>query len=415
MRIADQIRSVRHTFATNRVRAALTLLGIIIGAGSIVMLAGLMRGGEEALLATSQRANEADLIQVRRDEPPARQLHKTRRDLSQGDEDTLGESRLLGGAQVASEAQREVTAFLHEKKKRVRLVGAEPGAIKLYRLEVERGRFFTDDDLLYRRKVCVVGHEVWADLLDERANLEGAELAVDGEVWTVIGVLKSKPPLGGGGAMGTWMWDRKLLVPQTAYNAIYAPTREVARLFVRIGEGGDLSKRMRAAEGIVNATLLRRHLGVQNFKIEGEEGVQNQQRLILGVIKMLLLSTGLLSLFVGGINIMNIMLVTVTERTREIGIRRAIGAPPGAILVQFLLEAGLIALAGGLAGVLGGISITWLASVGLQKALGDWNFHVEAWSVVLGLALSVATGVVFGLFPAWRASRLNPVDALRYE
>ena len=414
MRLSDQLRSVRHTFASNPARSALTLLGIVIGAGSIVMLAGLLRGGEEALLSTSQRANEADLIQVRRDDPPAKQLGRTRRPLSEDDADTLADSRLLDGASVSSEGTKEVRAFFHDKKKRVRIVGAQPIALGLYHLEVEKGRFFTKDDLDERRRVCVVGIEVWRELLEEAPSIDQIAITVGGEVWTVIGVLANKPLLGGGG-MGTWMWNRKVLVPQTTYNAIFSPVRMVDRVFVRIGEGEGLEARLHAAEGVVKSTVLRRHLGVENFKIEGEDGQANQTRLVLWVIKMLLLGTGLLSLFVGGINIMNIMLVTVTERTREIGVRRAIGATPGEILFQFLLEATFIALTGGAIGVIGGITITGLASLLLTKVLGGWNFHIEAWSIALGLGLSFATGVIFGLFPALRASRLDPVEALRYE
>src|SRR5690242_10840970 len=126
MRLDDHLRSVRHTFAArgNRARTALTLLGIVIGSGSIVMLAGLLRGGEEALLGASQRANEADLITVRRDEPPANQLRRARRELSQGDAEMLAGSRLLDGAAVATESNKEWKALWRGKKKRVRLVGA---------------------------------------------------------------------------------------------------------------------------------------------------------------------------------------------------------------------------------------------------------------------------------------------------
>src|SRR5262249_52285178 len=137
--------------------------------------------------------------------------------------------------------------------------------------------------------------------------------------------------------------------------------------------------------------------------------------LIFSIIKMLLLATGLLSLFVGGINIMNIMLVTVTERTREIGVRRAVGATPGAILGQFLLEASFIALTGGVIGVLGGMMFSWLIAVVLTQAIGQWNLHIEPWSIALGLGLSLFTGIAFGMMPAIRASRLDPVEALRYE
>src|SRR3954468_6853629 len=190
MRLSDQFRSVRHTFVSKPGRTGLTLLGIMIGAGSIVMLAGLLRGGEEALLRTSQRANEADLIQIRGDDPPAAQMACTRRSLSERDEESLGASRLLPGATFASEGSREVRAVWHDKKKRVRIVGASQIALPLYHLDVEKGRFFDDDDLALRRRVCVGGQEVGRELPDERASLDGVEFAADGQVWTVIGVLK---------------------------------------------------------------------------------------------------------------------------------------------------------------------------------------------------------------------------------
>ncbi len=414
MRLVDHVRSVRHTFASNRARAALTLLGIMIGAGSIVLLAGLLRGGEEALVRTSQRANEADLISVRRDEPPSKQLLKTRRDLSELDADNLADSPLLEGAPVASEMSRESKIVMPGKTKRVRLVGAAPIARSLYHLEVEKGRFLSDEDLHERRRVCVVGQEIWQQALESRPSIDHTEIAIEGQMWSVVGVLKNKPLIGGGGD-GTWMWNRKVLVPHTTFDAMFSPKHDAGRVFVRLGATGALAQRIRAIEGVVRGTLLRRHLGVENFKIEGEDGEANQERLILTIIKLLLLGTGLLSLFVGGINIMNIMLVTVTERTREIGVRRAVGATPGAILMQFLLEAAFIAVTGGVIGVLGGMFLSWLTALVLSSALGEWNLHIETWSIVLGLALSLLTGIVFGLFPAWRAARLDPVEALRYE
>ncbi len=414
MRLIDLLRTVRHTFSANRGRAALTLLGIMIGAGSIVMLAGLLAGGEEALITSSQQANEADLVSVRRDDPPPTQINRTRRELSSIDAGLLGESRLLDGATVGSEANRESRAFFGGKKKRVRLVGAATGALDLYHLEVEHGRYLTDEDIENRRRVCVVGQEIFTELFEGRTDVIGKQVFMQDETWTIVGVLKNKPLLGGAGD-GTWMWNRKVLVPHTTYDALYAHDHVVNRVFVRIGGTGDLSDRMRSVEGIVTGTLLRRHLGVKNFKVEGEEGAANQERLILTIIKILLLGTGLLSLVVGGINIMNIMLVTVTERTREIGVRRAIGATPTAVMMQFLLEASLIALAGGAVGVLGGLFLSWLFSVILTHVVGHWQLHVESWSILLGLGLSLSTGIVFGLFPAWRAARLDPVEALRYE
>ena len=414
MKLRDQLRSVRHTFAANRARAFLTLLGIMIGAGSIVLLASLLRAGEEVLLARSQRANEADLIQVRRDDPPAKQINRTRRNLGREDAALLRDSPLLDHTPVLTESGRDVFA---EKpvRKRVRIVGTDPQALSLYHLVLAQGRFLSDEDLELRRHVCVVGHEVWRALLEEHPDARGDTINLEGQIWTVVGVLEDKPLLVGGAGAGTWMWNLRVLVPQTTFDSHYAPTHDVQRLFVRLAGAGSLKDRIRAVEGVVRAALARRHYGVENFKIEGEDSGVNTERLVLTIIKVLLLGTGLLSLFVGGINIMNIMLVTVTERTREIGVRRAIGASPRDILLQFLLEASFIAFTGGVIGVLGGIFLAWLTSVILTHTMGSWALHIEMWSVALGLALSIATGIVFGIFPAWRAGKLDPVEALRYE
>jgi putative ABC transport system permease protein len=250
-----------------------------------------------------------------------------------------------------------------------------------------------------------VGINVWRDLLDAPGSLDSVTVTVDGIEWPVVGVLRNKPAFGGGGADGPWMWNNKVLVPRTTFDAIFTDGKKVDRVFVRVGGEGPAASRLPQARSAIEGTVLRHHFGVKNFKIDRWGKEKAQEDLIMGVIKTLLLGTGLLSLFVGGINIMNIMLVTVTERTREIGVRRAIGADPRSILLQFVVEAALIALVGGLIGVVGGIGLGWSIA----------SFHVEAWSVALGLGLSLLTGIVFGLFPAWRASRLDPVEALRFE
>jgi putative ABC transport system permease protein len=416
MRLLDLLRSARFV-ADGRARAALTLLGIMIGTSSIVLLASLLRGGEDALIRASQQASEADLIQVRRDEPSIRDRHRTRRELSRDDARALAASRALGGAGVQSESVRRAEAQVNGKKKRISLVSAGPPALALYRLEIARGRFFDGADLAERRRVCVVGHEVWQDLFGGRAALDtGAagplRLTAAGHTWTVIGVLADRPILGS--TDSTNIWNRKVLVPETSYDALLSPAHEVDRLYVRRDPAAAVRTPLAALRSVIDSTLRRRHFGVKNFKVGDDEG-SGQEKLILSVIKLLLLSTGLIALLVGGINIMNIMLVSVTERTREIGIRRAVGASPRAILAQFLLEAAGVSLLGGALGVLAGLGVSWASAALLTQVVGRWAFHVEIWSIALGLGLSAVTGVVFGFYPAWRAARLDPIEALRAE
>ena len=410
MRLSDLLRSVSFV-AVNRMRAALTLLGIIIGAGSIVFLASLLRGGEEALISTSQQAVDADLVRIRREDAPLDQRKKTRRDLSRTDAEALAGAQALDGATVGSESERPTSATFAGRKKRVSLVSATPAATALYRLFVERGRFLLDEDLTERRRVCVVGQEVWSELLKERSALDGAQITIEGEIWSVVGVLKNKPILGA--TTDTNIWNRKVLVPETTYDALLAPARDANRVYVR-RRRGPVTLPIDTLREVIDATLLRRHLGVRNFKVLKDQ-TKGQEQLILDVVKVLLLSAGMIALVVGGINIMNIMLVTVTERTREIGLRRAVGATPRLIMLQFLVESASVALLGGLLGVALGGLLSWVAALLLRGLLGTWAFHLEAWSIALGLGLSLITGIVFGLYPAWRAARLNPVEALRSD
>jgi putative ABC transport system permease protein len=419
MRAIDQLRGLRHTFASNRARVALTLLGIMIGTGSIVLLASLIQGGQEALLAGNQEATESDLVRIDPARPTVKDAKKTRRELSESDALALGQSPLLPDARVTTERVRWTEAYRGKAMKRVMLVANTPAALSLYRLELGQGRFLSEDDLRDGRRVCVVGLNVWHDLLDSAPSLDRLTVKVDGTTWTVVGVLKNKPGMGSGGD-GPWMWNNKVIVPRTTFNAIFYKGGEVDQVYVRLGgispaQAQAIGERLSRARFVIHSTVLRRHYGVENFKVDRHAKEMEQANVIVTIVKILLVGTGLLSLLVGGINVMNIMLVTVTERTREIGVRRAIGANPRSIIWQFLLESATITLVGGMIGVVSGLASARLIATILTRVLAPWSFRIDPGSIALSLAMSIVTGIVFGLVPAWRAARLDPVEALRYE
>lgn len=413
--LLDQLASVLHAFRQHKVRSFLTLLGMIIGAGSVVLLSGLLSGGEEALTLANQFIDENDVIEVEQAAIPPAQRGRTLRVLDDQDQAVLDRSPSTGGAA----AEGELMDWRHQarvgaEKKPVMVLGASPQALEMYRVTLKQGRFLDASDMLNKTRVAVVGFEVWQDLLGSPSDLTGKSVRIGGVRWEVVGVLAHKPPLVAG--PGTWMWDRRVVVPATTFQATLRHARRVDSIYIRVLPGlQDITKAVERARGFIKTTLLERHYGVENFKVDSDKDSKQQAQVIFLVINVLMLCTAALSLFVGGINIMNIMLVTVTERTREIGIRRALGATRGDILRQFLLEAGLLAGLGGLLGVLGGVTMVFLLSKILTYVLGQWTPHYAAWAIALGLCSSTLTGVVFGLYPAWRAARLDPVEALRYE
>lgn len=404
MRLADRVRLLGGAFA-HRVRASLTVLGVVIGTASIVLLASLLHGGERTLVASNQSVSDDDVIRVSRDDAPAAQHDRTTRPLSRADGDALARDLTLTGTQVAAESSFDAWARFADRRKRVAVVSTGPATMSLYRLRVATGRALDDDDRAQGRRVCVIGHEVHEDLF-HGASASGQRLEIDGELFTIIGVLEEKPMVGS--TTSTYRWDRKVMIPSSAYDALYAPTHEVRRLFVRP------SKAIASARVSVQRVLLSTHLGVKNFDVEKPDR-RGTEQLIMMVIQILVLGTGALAVLASGINIMNVMLVTVSERTREIGLRRALGATQRSILVQFVLEATALSAAGAIVGSLFGSALSFAVATWARATLGQWELALPAWSFALGIGLSVVTGLAFGLLPAWRASRIAPIDALRSE
>ena len=393
MRLADRFRS----------------LGVVIGTSSIVLLASLLHGGKHTLIETNQRAGDDDVIEVHGEDAPAAQHDKTTRPLSRADADALGREVTLTGAKVEAESSFDASARYAGNRKRVAVVSSGLSTMALYRLKMEGGRALDADDQSAGRRVCVIGHEIYDELV-HKAALENLRIEIDGELFSVVGVLAAKPMIGSG--TSTYRWDRKVLIPATTYDALYAPTHAVSRIYVR--PRGLLAANRAPARASVQRVLLARHLGVTNFGLRKEEGAGTEQ-LIMVVIEVLLLGTGVLAVFTSGINIMNVMLVTVSERAREIGLRRALGASRRSILVQFLLEATALSVVGALVGIASGIALAYATGVLARSGIGAWDFAIPTWSILLGLGLALVTGLVFGLLPAWRAANVAPIDALRSE
>ena len=409
MNLLDLLRSVSGAFA-HRLRASLTLLGIVIGSGSIVLLASLIVGGRTLLIDQSQGITDSDVVVVEKNQAPPDKQDKTQRPLSRLDTAELSNSESLGDAMVASEASHWETVHIDGQERWINVVSASEETLKLYRLSIESGRMLDATDREKGNRVCVIGHNLHKDLFGGKPiSAGGLRLKVGDEAFEVVGALAMKPAMGN--KNGGWAWDNKVLLPETTFDATYGSDHSVARIYVRASSNAQARAATRAT---VTSVLLRRHFGVLNFKLREDDSGSNEE-LILMTIQVLLLGTGLLALLASGINIMNVMLVTVAERRKEIGLRRAIGATPRGILVQFLLEAAALSFVGGGIGVAAGAGLAWLVALGARASLGRWNFALPTWSMALGLGLAVIVGVIFGIAPAWRAAKVSPIDALRGE
>jgi putative ABC transport system permease protein len=411
MKWRERIRALR-ALSGQRLRTLLTLLGIVIGSGAIVFVAGLVHGAEVALVAANQSISGSDLVQIRARDLPLRERGRGRPELSRSDGAALSDSPFGKNREAHSESVQEVRAQNGGRRKRARIVSGTPGSAELFRLGVAEGRFLDDGDMRAQRRVCVIGQEVWQDLFGGAPIGTGSTLRADNVVWSVVGVLEHKPLIGS--TTGTNIWARKIIVPEATFDAVYRREHKVERV-VLLGDRAGVSRvPIETVRPAITELLLRRHHHAHNFKLDDSKA-RDMERSIVRVVGLLLVASGILTLGTGAINVANVMFVSVAERTREIGLRRALGETRRSILAQFLLEAAALGLFGGIVGVSLGSAATLLGGLGLRQVFPAFAARVEPWSIAAGFGLSIIAGLVAGLLPAMRAARLDPVVALRAE
>lgn len=408
MNIGQGILEALESLNANRTRSALTILGIVIGVAAVIAMLAVGAGAQNAITGSISGIGTNLLFvftgnlseNVRNPQP-----------LTTEDAQAIGDTFQAPSVQAVApviQGSKEVT-FGREKTNST-INGVTSGYQSVRNATLSEGSFITEDNILGRASVAVLGTEVADKLFGHHEGLVGETIRIEGQPFRVIGVLTSK----GGSSFGSQ--DNIVLIPfSTAQARLIRRTRDrVDVIFVQATSADTVTQ----AADEVSQILRERHrtaIGLDDFSVLSQQDFVATAQTITGVLTIFLGGIAAISLLVGGIGIMNIMLVSVTERTREIGLRKAIGARRRDILIQFLTESSLLSLIGGLIG----IGLGWLIAyvVGLvAKASGtDLTPTVGLDAILLATLFSTAVGLFFGIYPANRAANLEPVEALRYE
>ena len=404
MLLDEILRVAFQSIRANKLRSMLTMLGIIIGVGAVITMVALGTGAQKAI---EDRINSlgANLLTIFPGQSFQRGVASGNRvSLTVDDAQALlRDARQLSA--VVPEMQSSLQLKYGNKNLNVNVVGTTPNYATVRNYTVPSGRMFTMGDDEARQRYAVLGAAVPGMLEMNPAALIGQTISLRGIPFEIIGVLSEK------GSQGSWNNpDEQILIPlQTARFRVFGSDR-IRSLSVQVAEGVPLEQGMVDIERVLRREHKIRPGGENDFQIRNQQEILATQQAATQVFTILLASIAGVSLLVGGIGIMNIMLVSVTERTREIGIRKALGATPGNIRLQFLIEALVLCLVGGAIGILLGSG----ASIALAK-WQQWNMTVSPAAVALAFLFSAAVGLFFGIVPARRAAKLDPIQALRYE
>ena len=404
----DNLRLSLGTFVSNPLRSLLTLLGIVIGVATVISMMALIEGFRIKMNRDLSQLG-ANTFQVTKFPSGFGRFnwakYAKRPDLTMEDVRAIMASAPSVGMLSAADDQggQKISTAARETRNSVTVTGTMPAYLETSGITVASGRFFGETEAVDGRSVAVLGLDV-ADTLFPGMNPLGYEVRIKGRPFTVIGVLQRR-----GSFMGMVSLDNQVIVPLQPYQMLFGRNRSLD-INVQAREPDLLQK----AQDEVGMILRRRRnlapLAPNDFEMNTNESMTKTFNQLSGVVTAASFGVCLLALVVGGIGILNIMLVSVTERTREIGIRKALGARRNRILGQFATEAVILALVGGLIGV----AIGFLGSF-LVRWLLRFDTQVPTWAVLLSLGMSSGVGLIFGIYPAARAARLDPVDAMRHD
>lgn len=407
MKFLDIFEETYAALSANKVRSGLTILGIVIGIGSVISMVSIGQGAQGSIEASIQSiGSNLVLVTPGAQRGPGYQVsggRGTARTLTQEDADAITKNIALAQA-VAPEISGRYQVTSKGKNTNTSVVGTVASYPTVRNIAIDEGSFITDQNVTSLSKVAVLGPTTVSDLFDPSVDPIGQKIRIKSIEFTIIGVTKAK----GGSGFGSQ--DDMIFIPLSSAQRFLAGGSYVTTVSVKAADASSMTE---VQQEITTLLLDRHHITdptLADFSSMNQADIVATASSVTATFTILLAAIAGISLLVGGIGIMNMMLTNVTERTKEIGLRKAIGAKRRDISLQFLTEAVALTLLGGLLGIL----IGWGVSFGIQY-FGILQTSVSLSSVVLAFGVSGAIGIVFGYYPARRAAALNPIDALRYE
>jgi putative ABC transport system permease protein len=410
MTIFQSLVEALESLTSNKLRSSLTILGIVIGVAAVIAMLAIGRGAQDSITSSIQGIG-TNLIFISSGNNSNKDVRNPR-PLTMQDATAMTDKMAAPHvAAVAPVMSGSATVTFNGQEASPSVNGITPDYARVTNEEVTEGTFITQDQVLGRSAVAVIGPDTAKKLFGRSDGVVDNVIRVNNQPFRVVGVLKSK----GGGGFGSQ--DDRILVPITTFQSRF-PHRGTADSVSMIEVEASASDTISQATDEISQILRVRHrtaIGLDDFTIFTQDQILSATSSILGVLTIFLGGIAAISLLVGGIGIMNIMLVSVTERTREIGLRKAIGARKRDILLQFLTESVVLSLFGGIVG----IGLAWVIAtiVGIIAQANNAAItpRIELSAVLLATLFSMGVGLLFGLYPANRAANLQPVEALRYE
>lgn len=408
--VKESARMALDTIWANKLRSGLTILGVSVGVVTILFMVSIIQGLNRSFAAQLDAIGTNIIYAVKFDPSFGRQPtqeERMRQDFTLEDAEALrNELRSIVGVSPLQRTIAETVRYKERQSDTPILIGATPYYEEVHSQYVDRGRFLIASDLQERTNTAVLGRDVVKALFPFEEPL-GKEIKIGGRVFTVVGVM---------GDLGTIFGqsrDNSVFIPLTTFQKYWRDIPYPMMVFTIVVRPNDRSQVKPVMDEM--REILRRRRGVKadekdSFFLSSQDSLLDIYNQLTGATYLVLTAISAVALMIGGIGVMNIMLVSVTERTKEIGIRKAVGATQKSILSQFLVEAMVLTLIGGTIGLIIGEAASLL-----MNRYSPLPAYVPLWAIIVGFGASALIGAVFGLYPAWKAMRLDPIDALSFE